>query len=145
MTEQPPDSPITSSTPAFSESPENDLQHHPPVSKHSGLGIASFIISLVAIILIIVGISIITSTSADIPDTQDPDILAEEIQQIVEDYPEIAIAFLIGIFGFFVMFIGAILGIISLFNKQRKKLYPILGTIINGLPILFIIISLMIG
>ena len=87
---------------------------------HSGLGIASFIIAASTVfflILILVGAAVLESSS--------PGGLDEESPAVI----------LIGLLVFAVILAnltGLALGIAGCCQKQRKKVFSILGTVING-------------
>ncbi len=98
-------------------------------TKHSGFGVASFII-FCSIFLI----SIITFISSIIMGLSNPEGLSEESVATV-------------IIGFSMMFsvllslVGVGFGITGLITKNRKKVYPVLGLVLN--TIIFIIFILM--
>lgn len=128
-----------------------DINHQPSTSyqpyteqggklKHSGLGIASFIMSMLSLLAAVIGFivifaSIFDMSAEDILLLQDPAYIESMING--STIPSFFISILIG--GLLMMstavisFIGFILGCISLFNKQRRKVFGILGTIFNGL------------
>lgn len=118
----------------------------PPRLKHSGLGIASFTIAILAIILTIVVSTMITNivSSVDIENfnIEDQTALEQQLVEILEDNPELPAVFMLFFLIGILALIGGVLGIIGLFIKQRKKLFAILGTILNflGIPILGIFI-----
>lgn len=108
--------------------------------KHSGLGIASFIMSILSLLAIVIGFvvifaSIIDMNESDLALLQDPAYIESIMNGTA--MPSFFISILIG--GLLMMgsavisFIGFILGCISLFMKQRRKIFGILGTIFNGL------------
>ncbi|MBN1298040.1 hypothetical protein JXA80_14775 [bacterium] len=108
----------------------------PPVLtplKHSGLGITSLILSAIIagglFILIIVAGILETSTPGGID----------------EDSVSAMIIGLFVIMGGGMELIALILGLIGLFQKERKKLFAILGTIFSSLTILGIAGLIMAG
>jgi len=121
--------------------------------KHSGLGITSFVMSLLSVLAIVIGIIIVFSSvfsmdESDLLMLQDPTAV-EDMLLTGDSIPSYFISVIVG--GVLMMasaglaFIGLILGFIGLFIKQRRKVFSILGTIFNGLifvgGILFILIS----
>lgn len=120
--------------------------------KHSGLGIASFILSMLALLSTVIGFIVIF---ASIFDMNEQDILLLQDPAYIEgiingsEFPPFFVSILIG--GLLMMgtavlsFIGLILGFISLFIKQRKKVFGILGTIFNALLCLGGIILLLLS
>ncbi|NJL00587.1 MAG: hypothetical protein HC910_08460 [Spirulinaceae cyanobacterium SM2_1_0] len=87
------------------ETPES--QPNPPGRPHSALGIASLIVAIVAIIAIFGAFVLAAANTEDVV---------------------VGTVFLLGLL---LALIGDLLGIIGIFMKQRKKLFPILGTVIN--------------
>ncbi len=131
----------------FSEVQEPIIIHHeaPPVLKHSGLGIASFILAIIAIVLV-VALIIVTAVIAkdelaDIALSQGN--LTEE--QIKEFAPLLIVIFLTFFGSVILSLVGAILGIVGLLQKNRKKLFAILGTLLNSLGWIIIIILIVVG
>lgn len=104
----------------------------PPVQKkHSGLGIASFIIAMVSILLTIAMIFAFVAfggASAIEQFTIDPMMTEEDLLEVA---PGLIIAVLLFMAAALISFIGGILGIAALFQKNRKKLFAILGVIFN--------------
>ncbi|MDN4069505.1 hypothetical protein NYE70_00385 [Paenibacillus sp. FSL R5-0407] len=108
--------------------------------KHSGPGIASFIIILVAIVGYIFSIAMITAAVIGIVD--------QPIEAITESLMEQAGAIL----GILLMMVAAILhlvalilGIIGLLIKNRKKLFAILGLSFSGGILILLIILFALG
>ncbi len=105
--------------------------------KHSGLGIASFITSLVAGLCLLITIVIAGVLEATTPGGMDEDSLA-------------AIAVGLSILAFLCMSLAALgLGIGGLFHKERKKTFAIIGTVFSAVTIIgttaLIVLGLMIG
>jgi hypothetical protein len=108
-----------------------------PAVKHSGLGIAALILSILIgtteFVMIVVA-AIIESASEGGMD---------------EDSVGAIVLGLIVIGGCFLAFVGLILGVAGLFQKDRKKVFPVLGTAFNAMILLavagLIIIGLLIG
>lgn len=102
-------------------------------AKHSGLGIASFIISLVAGLAILIAIVIAGIMEANTPGGID------------ENSPE---AILLGLVLIGMMFLDLValgLGIGALFQRDRKKIFAILGTIFSGVVVLGTAFLMVIG
>jgi hypothetical protein len=106
-----------------------------PKRKQSGLGIASFILGLLCIIgLLIAAVTIASSLS----DYLSPDgtVISEDALQtrLLEDSGMILSVFLfIASLGLGV--VGLILGIVGLVMRNRRKVFALIGTILNGLVI----------
>ena len=102
-------------------------------AKHSGLGISSFVISTltgVAMLVLIVLAGVLETTT---PGGMDEESLA---------------AVLIGLFMFAFLFIDLLaagLGIAGLLQKDRKKIFAILGVIIAVATILLTMLLLVVG
>lgn len=128
----------------------------PQKLKHSGLGITSFIFSLLAVLVIIIGIIVMVSSISNLSITDldlmsDPAYVEDLILNGNGTIPSAFIGVIVGVVlmfssGFF-GFIGIIFGIISLFMKNRRKIFGTLGTIFNGVLLvggfIFFIISLL--
>lgn len=128
--------PPEENTSSFPYRPEEGVT--PPRIKHSGPGIASFIMNLVAIAGYVSGLSIFFVTLYHLGLTA-PD------EQEVLNQP----GFLAGIFilmaGSVVNVAGIITAIIGLAMKDRKKVFAVLGLIFGLLPLLLMIILFIIG
>lgn len=101
--------------------------------KHSGLGIASLVISILAGLAMFVLLAI-----AGVMETSTPG-------GIVEESPT---AVVIGLFFFALIFaqvIAAAFGIAGLMQKQRHKVMGILGLVFAALAILFSLAILLLG
>lgn len=101
--------------------------------KHSGIGIASFIISIVAGILIFIVLGIAGSIEASTPGGMD-----ENSTEAVM----IGLA-IIGLLFLNVLSVG--LGIGGLLQKERKKIFAILGTVFSSFLILSVIGLMVLG
>jgi hypothetical protein len=121
----------------------------PPKLKHSGLGIASFVLFVaMAVLFVVLVISLVVQT-ADLVGLEGETLAPEELAARFEDAPELLVlSFLM--FGTVIgNIIGLILGIIGIVQKERKKVFAILGTILNGLVVamllFFVVIIIAIG
>ena len=107
--------------------------HESPKLSHSGLGIASLILS------VLVGV------------TEFVMVVAATIMDAVSDggMDEESIgAILVGLMiigGCLMAFVGLALGIAGFFQKDRKKLFPALGTAFNAVVLLGVLGLLVIG
>ncbi|CAM4273365.1 hypothetical protein L1N85_18250 [Paenibacillus alkaliterrae] len=105
--------------------------------KQSGLGIASFILALLAVVLVIVAIVFGTVFADQIIDNEvlldssDPNAMMEVIGE--ESMVPVMMAGLSIIAAIGVAFVGLILGIIGAFSKNRRKVFSVIGIILNGL------------
>ncbi len=115
---------------------ESVYQHHgyaPSLLKHSGLGIASFIVSLMVgavEFLVIMAAGIIEATT---PGGMDEQSMA---------------AIVVGLFilgGLMANMAGVGLGIAGLVQRDRKKVFSTLGLVFNGTAILGIVMLMVIG
>lgn len=87
--------------------------------KHTGIGIASFITATVTMVLVFMVIVI-----AGVVEVSTPGGLNEES-------PEAVIIGLVIIFLFVLLFVSFGLGIAGLFQKESKKVFPILGVVFS--------------
>ena len=114
-------------------------------SRHSKLGVTSLVIAILAtvgivalfVIAALVGASAFGGTN---PQTLDP--------QSIQNSPAFAGLALVGI-GFLVCiilyFVGLVLGLVGIFQRRRKQLFAILGTVANGLAVLVVVSLLVLG
>ena len=101
----------------------NPIQTSDDSLKHSVWGIVSFIMDIVAVEFELLVVCI----RGTHPDGMDGNPVTAIILVLL----------LIG--GVSMVLLGASFGIVGLFEKNRKKVFPVLGVIINGLIILVII------
>ncbi len=107
-----------------------DLQQ-PPAPKHSGLGIASFVMAMINIALFFIMIILFIATSGDLISMVEQSGGQVNADEIIGKAPSLMITGLFFIFILIVSLIGGILGIVGLFQKNRKKLFAVLGTVFN--------------
>lgn len=96
--------------------------------KHSGPGIASFIVFLTmaaALAACMIMFAVLASGSIYPDGTFTPGW--------IEQMPMLAVGLLLMLGSAFGTVIGLVLGIVGLVQKERKKLFAILGTVFNGL------------
>ena len=91
--------------------------------KHSGVGIASFILSICMFLIIIGAFGYVAYQEVNTPGG----IKEESAEAIVVGLAVIGCCAL--------LMIGLILGVVGIFQKYRRKLFPILGTCLNGITI----------
>jgi hypothetical protein len=113
--------------------------------KHSGVGVASFILSLVSVIGTIgafIAASMMASALAG-----DPTAAASGDMSHLDEGTLGRFIVVAGLMFLFVVtaLIGAVLGLVGLFQKRRRKLFPILGLAFNSLLVLSIFLVLLIG
>ncbi len=112
--------------------------------KHSKIGIASFILAVVSVVGMIgsaIGASVAAAGFAN-----DPALLSG----VAPDELPPGMGGLLAMIGLMFLFIltalvGAVLGLVGLFQKDRAKLFSILGLVFNGLVVLFVMVILVIG
>lgn len=106
----------------------------PPVGrlKHSGPGIASFVIGLVSIIGYMLTLFIATMAINSAIGVVTTPIQVEEIAL----HPAVVLASLAVLVCLILNLAGLILGVIGLVLKNRKKVFAIIGTILSGVMIL---------
>lgn len=112
---------------------ENQAVTEKPKVKHSGLGLASFIISMVDVI-IFVSVMIIGSMMA-----------SKSPMGLDETSPLLLTLGMLIIFSLILCLVGIGLGIAGIVKKNRKKLFAVLGLVFNVAFLLGIIILLVVG
>ncbi|MDU4696077.1 MULTISPECIES: hypothetical protein [Paenibacillus] len=108
--------------------------------KFSGPGIASFVLSLLAVIGYIASLTLITSTVLDLVD-QPANVIAEDLMQRTGALLGILLFLVSGLLDL----IALILGIIGLAIKNRRKVFAILGTIFSALSLLLLVMLFIMG
>lgn len=129
--------------------PPAPYREDPVPLKHSGPGIASFIVSIIAAIsfisLFIAMVSVLASDLIGLVDleqaTTPNDIDPQVFEQIMNNT-----SFYFIILGFMgalaVALIGLVLGIIGLVQKNRKRVFSVIGTVLSGLMVGFVILMI---
>ncbi|WP_409345215.1 hypothetical protein [Paenibacillus sp. MBLB4367] len=137
--------PYGSNQPFFTPPPQASPFETPVRRKHSGPGIASFIVSLamyLVCVLLLVGAVV---TVKDIIDPATGSFDPSDVESLMEKTPSFA---LIGL-GFLAVGLGQlvalVLGIIGLAQKERSKVFAILGTVFSGLFVGVIGLIMLIG
>ncbi|NIK76893.1 hypothetical protein FHS15_002018 [Paenibacillus castaneae] len=150
------------SSSAFSPNPFESGFSNPPFvpevpKTHSKLGVASFILALVAVVLFIVAIAFgsvfvkqIVDSNIVLADPSDRAAFEASLQNYLEDlgkefFIPVMIAVMSVLAAMALSFVGLILGIIGAFTKMRKKAYSVVGIIINGLIVVSTIGFFIIG
>lgn len=112
----------------------NPILSDPPVIvKQSGPGIASFVLSMVSLLGYIVSVALIGALISPILDVESNTLATND--NIVQ---KLGIAVLVVILFILMNVIGLILGIVGVSLKNRKKIFAILGLILNGVILLSI-------
>ena len=126
-------------TPAFSPSPP-EREDRP---KHSGPGIASFILGLISILAVIIAIFIIAAGLVDYIDENgvffmpDPEELAGDASFLGGS--------LLYLLGVLIAVVGVVLGIVGCVIRNRRRVFAILGLVLNGLVAVGTILSTLLG
>lgn len=111
--------------------PYGTFQPPPAKIKHSGPGIASLIVGILSLVLYIAVLALSPAAAAEILENPDPEAMLNNFYVIV-------IGLLI-LASLGLNIIGVILSIIGLALKNRKKAFPLVGLILNGLILLIVI------
>ncbi len=109
------------------------LSDSPVIVKHSGPGIASFVLSMVSLLGYIVSVALIGALISPILDVESNTLTTNE--NMVQ---KLGIAVLVVILFILMNVIGLILGIVGVSLKNRKNIFAILGLILNGVILLSI-------
>ncbi|MFD0958269.1 hypothetical protein [Paenibacillus chungangensis] len=131
--------------------PPPGMHGAPETLKHSGLGIASFIIALLAILAAIITLVLTVSFTAEFINmgTLDPESLEAQILDGDSAIVSIMAAGLLFIVSIGLSVIGLILGIVGAVMKNRKKVFSVLGIVLNALiavgVVVLVIISMVAG
>ncbi|MPM87769.1 hypothetical protein SDC9_134869 [bioreactor metagenome] len=89
--------------------------------KHSGIGIASFVIALVSIVIFIAG-GIITYNSA---------IAGVSSEEVIQASPIVVIIGILFIGCMISSVVGLVLGVIGVFARKKKRVFAVWGIILN--------------
>lgn len=89
--------------------------------KHSGLGIASFVIALASIVIFIVG-GIITYNSV---------VAGISAEEVMQPSPLVALIGILFIGCMISSVVGLILGIVAMFSRKKKRVLAVWGAILN--------------
>jgi len=108
--------------------------------KFSGPGIASFILSLVAVVGYIAALALIISTAMDLVD-QPAEAIAADLMQRSGTVLGVLLFLISGVLDL----VGLILGIVGLAIRNRRKVFAILGTIFSVLPLVLFIFLIVLG
>lgn len=117
-------------------SPVNTDDDRPLLHKHSGLGIASFTIFVSMALIFAISLGSMAMNLTGLIDVESGQYDYEDLERQIADMPGLvlmSIALLGTLLG---NFVGLILGIVGLVQKERKKVFAILGTVLNGVVIL---------
>jgi small-conductance mechanosensitive channel len=106
--------------------------------KHSRLGIASFVIGLVSLIIFCLAVVLAFGYGVSIASST-PSV------QSLESSPTILVFGLMMLVSPFLGLVGAVLGFVAVFQKDKKKLFGILGIVVNLLIVLAFCALLVIG
>ncbi|SFE51686.1 hypothetical protein SAMN04487969_103171 [Paenibacillus algorifonticola] len=126
------------SAPSAGFSDPSPFQPSQPL-KHSGLGIASFIMAIASIILGVISIIMFFAAIGSAISTgneyllEDPAYIEDMITGSAGSFMASGVAVVISVG---ITFVGLILGIIGACSKQRRKVFAIIGIILNGLGVM---------
>lgn len=117
-------------------SPVDSYDMEPPRRKQSGLGIASFTIFASMALIFIIMLGSVAVKLTGLIDTEAGIADYEELERKITDMPELAFMSLAILGTLFGNLIGLVLGIIGLVQKERKRVFAVLGTVLNGIVII---------
>jgi ABC-type sugar transport system permease subunit len=122
------------SKPVFS----NDSTVYEGPKKQSGLGISSFIIGIIAVVLLIIAIVSGSSFTDQIASTNLPDPSVDRVafQNAIEVLgQEVLASLVLAIFCIFgaglISLVGLILAIIGVCSSKRRKMFSVIGIVLN--------------
>lgn len=113
-------------------------------NKHSRLGIWSFILAILATLAIVVAFIVVFTVGAQFANGANPQGLTQQdVQESFENSPGSGVAIIaagIGLLASPILYLlGAVLGIAGLIQGRRRRLFAVLGTVLNGLAFLAIV------
>jgi len=120
------------------------VQEHQAPLKHSGPGIASFILGLLSILAAIVAFVAVFAGIADYI-TADGTFAPPESNEELVSIPAIAIGVLLFFLGILLSVVGVVLGIIGCVLPNRRRVFAILGLVFSSLVSAGIILMIVIG
>jgi len=138
----PPAPPLQPAEPVYGMSPPDEAQA--AQRTNSGLGIASFVMGLVGLLISGGSIAFIVSVILNNKDFISNLENTRDFQNS-ELMSQLSAGGLGILFSGFIMFVGFILGIVGLFQKNRKKGLAIAGTVLNGLVVALVVLLVIIG
>lgn len=111
---------------------------------HSRMGIASFVLALLATALMVIGIVVAVGIGGQLFGGANPQGLTpQDVQRTLEDSPgargALAAAGIAFLAGPLLYLLGLALGIAGVIQRRRRKLFAILGAVFNGLAVLAIV------
>ena len=119
-------------------------------SGQSRMGVASFVIAIVTTVLIVVLFVVIFNAAGRLLEGADPQsVTPQDLQRNLEENP--GPTGVLGIAGFglavtpLLYILGTALGIAGLVQKQRGRLFAVLGTVSNALILLGLLILILFG
>jgi hypothetical protein len=120
------------------EQPVIEAQPYPVAQGHSKIGIASLVVSLGTVLLyclVFVILIAVIGSEASTFQNQNPNEIAEQLQSgELNDIMIPVVLFVACFFGAPVVSLVALgLGVGGLFQKDKSKVFPILGTVFSGL------------
>ncbi|WP_139995531.1 hypothetical protein [Paenibacillus paridis] len=113
------------------------------VKKHSGLGIAAFIIGLICVVIVIIGgvtgsslVDQLANSDLIITDPNDTQAIQESIEALGEDaLIAMSLTLLCLVGAGMLAFVGLILAIIAACSSKRRKMFGVIGILVNVLVI----------
>jgi len=103
--------------------------------RQSGIGIASFVLSLVCILGLVIATVMFASSIQHYISLDGTVLSPEEIEERAMNDGALIGGVLLFLGALGIGFVGLILGIIALALKGRRKVFAIIGTVLNGLVI----------
>jgi hypothetical protein len=117
----------------------------PAREKHSKLGVTSLAIAALATVGIVALFVIAAVVGASALGGTEPQNLDPRSIQNSPAFAEFALVGL-GLLACIILYcVGLVLGLVGIFQRRRKRLYAILGTVANGLAVLAIVSLLVLG
>ena len=117
-------------------------------NSHSRMGIASFVIGILAFVVMVilfVVFGVFVSSVLEGVDLQNPQSIDPQSLQNSPEAVWLGLASL-GILGCLLLFfVGLVLGVAGIFQRRRKRLFAVLGTLGNGFVLLVFVALFVLG
>lgn len=111
--------------------------------KHSGPGIASFVIGLLSILTMIISMVVMIAGLADYID-ENGNLFVPDQEEFATD-PSVLGGILLFFLGMLLSVVGVVLGIVGCVIRNRKRVFAILGLVFSGLVAVGMIFTILLG
>ena len=114
-------------------------------NRHSRMGIASFVIGILAFVVMVVLFVVFGVLLSSLLEGVDPQNVDPESLQDSPGAMGLGLV-TIGIIGTLLLYlVGLALGIAGIFQRRRRRLFAVLGTVGNGIVLLAFVVLIVVG